>query len=222
MQKTLEQVGISNEQHLITVHYEEEGSHTDYLHYEDEGLYECDDSWNRNNMGEKVNLGKDLQTLTINKEFCWTSACMTREINCGIHSWMFELEEYHGQKGVNGWHLLIGIWKTHKINMKHINYFYATAPNSGYVYVASDGLLCDPQKGAINGQEYGIILNEYDTPYLIEMIVDLNNRTVSYLINHKHYGIAFSDIEQCTYVAAISFMPYLGTQKLKFISYKNR
>ena len=69
---------------------------------------------------------------------------------------------------------------------------------------------------------YGLIVNYRRTTYdddgkrgffgngycksgdIIEMILDLNNMTLSYTVNEEQWGVAFSDIEQTTYRAVVS------------------
>eukprot|EP01084_Bolivina_argentea_P207173 353532_1 len=121
---------------------------------------EGNDLWDPKMMGVRIQTQPDLKTLIVEKGFVWATACMKREVDIGVHSWTFEVEEYHGEKGVNGWNLMIGIWKKYKISKQYIDYFYCTEPGAGYAYVASDGVLTDPLKGAVAGQPYGIAIKE--------------------------------------------------------------
>ena len=52
------------------------------------------------------------------------------------------------------------------------------------------------------------------------MILDLNKYTLSYKCNDKDYGIAFQDIEQTTYRAAVGF--YHQQDSIEFISYSRK
>ena len=84
--------------------------------------------------------------------------------------------------------------------------------DSGYAFISSCGRLSDSSRpgtycvGNVSGYDsevakYGIPCVEGD---IIEMELDLNNLTIKYIINGKDYGIAFNNIENCNYRAAVT------------------
>ena len=55
---------------------------------------------------------------------------------------------------------------------------------------------------------------------VIDMILDLNTYTLSYKCNEQDLGVAFKNIEETTYRAAVGY--FHGKDAIKFISYKSQ
>ena len=71
---------------------------------------------------------------------------------------------------------------------------------TGYGFTLN-GSLTNPEDPNNWGENYGIKCNKGD---IIEMNLDMNERTLTYKINDDDYGVAFHIDGYCKYCAAIS------------------
>jgi hypothetical protein len=132
--------------------------------------------------------------------FC--SAYCKNIVSSGIHTWQFEIDN-----GVIGWWYFIGIWKVFSGKMQLKAYFNAFEKNNSYAFSLGKARCVDPNvpnkedwKGDDQGHKYGCVCKTGD---IISMCLDFQHRTLSFVINDTDYGVAFSEIEQTSYRAAI-------------------
>ena len=131
------------------------------------------------------------------------SSHCTKIIESGIFKWKFKIDE------CNNGAFILGIWKcknkaitpplatwfTRDVNSSVGNHF-----DAGYGFYSKNSCLTD-EAGQACGKEYAI------TPpngAIIEMILDLNQLTLSYVIDDTDFGKAF-DVEKIKYRAAVFF-----------------
>eukprot|EP01084_Bolivina_argentea_P192989 331184_1 len=116
------------------------------------------------------------------------------------HHWKFQISTKHSTFGWNP----VGICAISKTSS---NKYWGSKPyetyftRSGYAFVPNRGLLVDAGGGG-DGKKYGIVCNAYANPFIIEMILDFDKLTLSYVINGINYGIAFKEIEKVDYTPA--------------------
>ena len=104
-----------------------------------------------------------------------------------------------------GWDWIIGVWKTNKSKKEYElckTYFTPNIRDDGYGWLGSCQRLTGPKTPGcyLNKKNYGKKLENGD---IVEMILDLNKREIHWAINDKHYPIAYQNIEQCEYKAAV-------------------
>lgn len=103
----------------------------------------------------------------------YASAYGFKSFNTGIHIYKFKIKKYNGEK--NNWNIVIGITWDHQAWDRYTQTFF-----HGYGFVGSKAKLIGRWKKDNYGDDYGCIVKSGDT---IEMIVNLNNHTLSYKIN---------------------------------------
>ena len=72
--------------------------------------------------------------------------------------------------------------------------------SKGYLFCGSAKVIAPPRTGVKFGKDYFSKTND-----VIEMILDLNNNTLQYIINGKDQGIAFKNILKNKYRLAVGF-----------------
>ena len=138
------------------------------------------------------------------REFGDGSAYLSKIVNQGVHRWIFRINKVNR----SGSSMTIAIWKTKYIeNIDRCLYDAANGKSYGWMitglYLTSAG-------------RYGI-----DKPKdgdIIEMIIDLNKRTLRYFCNGIDLGDAYQDIDKTTYRAAISM--YNRDDCIELIAYQ--
>eukprot|EP01084_Bolivina_argentea_P124593 220774_1 len=160
-------------------------------------FYDSSDRWNKSLMSDNVIIyNNDCIKLTSHS---LARIYLINTIDTGIYKWTFKLICYHS---VDSQVLNIGI---HKIAIKSSvqKDNWNQIPNSGYLFDFDDGRLMDP----ISIYGYGPDQRRYGKTakigYTIDMILNLDKRTLSYNINGKPYGIAFKKIAKTAYIAVI-------------------
>ena len=125
------------------------------------------------------------------------SAFLKNTISEGIFHWKFKI------KKITSSYMDIGIWKINSGEQKlAINTFFTRDKNSGYAFCVGFGTLVNPDDPNLNPgdlQKYGKICQNGD---IVEMILNLDDLTLKYIINDTDYGVAYN-IEKTSYKAAI-------------------
>ena len=152
-------------------------------------------------------------TIITTTSYSYQTACLSTICNGQYnYYWKFMIEQTIDKVHTDPWNNLFGIWKINKqiTNINELTDACFTDENgSGYAFISSVAKLTDASVEGdycINGETDGE-LTKYAQPCvagdIIEMYLDLKQLTLSYKINGKDYGIAFKDIEQTEYRAAI-------------------
>ena len=165
--------------------------------------YAVSDEWDSEFHGPGYRIQGDL---LIKTSAGYQSAFLQRKVSAkGIYRWGFKVEQFTNK--YQGWDWIIGVWKTNKKRSEMdatSSYFTPQhGDKDGYGWLASCQKLGDPDAGGCylkSVETYGEVVNTGD---VIEMVLDLNQRQIHWAVNGVHFPIAFSDIEQCEYRAAV-------------------
>eukprot|EP01084_Bolivina_argentea_P066711 121626_1 len=130
---------------------------------------------------------------------CYASAYLKNVVEKGIHHWTFEICKitHSGQSTMS-----IGIWKVQQENPA-LNTFFTEGNNKGYAFCPEKAQLIDTTNGGVNSGSsktaYGQVCK---SGAIVEMTLDFNELSLSYVINGKNYGKAYNII-QAKYRAAV-------------------
>ena len=154
------------------------------------------DKWDPQCISNGMILSNLDRTITKTSGSFESSYC-AKIIESGIFKWKFKIEHRYGP-------IIVGIWKDKDDSSSPPLNTLFTKKNfgcGGYGFCSWTGafLIEEDSKGGIMGKTYGVILNK---GAIIEMILDLEQLTLSYIIDGKDYGKAF-DVEKCKYRAAV-------------------
>lgn len=127
------------------------------------------------------------------------SAFLCHVVDRGQYTWRFEWLKLNYALY---WSSTLGIWKCAKGFTPSLDNIFTIGSQVGYGFAANAGTLVSPVtgKGADGGVKYGRRCSDRD---VVEMVIDLDRLQLSYLINGKDYGKAYS-IEKTAYRAAIN------------------
>ena len=138
---------------------------------------------------------------------CYHTAFFTKIAKTATHEWKFRLNKFDSA----GFTTIIGIWKT-TFPMKY-DAKLSISPQFYGFYVNNKVLTATDED----------IRREYGDRYckqgdVIEMILNLNKLQLSYKVNGEDYGIAFNNISDTTYRAALC-LHYSG-DSVELLSYQ--
>lgn len=157
------------------------------------------ESFDKENVDEYCSLSGDDKIVTkIKKDlFASNSTFLTNIVESGVHKWTFKLVQ------VNRLALVIGVWKGKELDQdKRTSLILdGCSKNYAYGYMVTHKLL-------IPGENNNRILDWTDykckSGDILEMFLDLYKRELSYSVNDIPLGIAYQDIEQTCYRAAVT------------------
>lgn len=138
----------------------------------------------------------------------YSNAYLKAVVNTGIHKWKFELITITAADS------MIGIWKT-KYDKNLTHGLHGGAAKGKYYGWWSD-FQCTTA-GDNKSKPYSD--RRVQSGDIVDMILDFNKSELSYNLNDKPQGIAFTNIEQCDYVVCISL--YARTNEIKLLSYNS-
>ncbi len=127
-----------------------------------------------------------------------------KKVSKGKHKWEFKYD-----KVTPGQWNLIGIAKTSK-TLPTEKAFMGYSEGNGYAFAGPQQTTAEPR-----WKSYGTKCKSGD---IVEMILDLDKRTLSYIINGKDYGIAEDQIEKTEYRAGVTL--YKNDDKITLLSYQ--
>ena len=155
--------------------------------------------------------------VSINDNFVTASAYLSVVVDSGIHKWKFKiLAKPYG---------MIGIYKVKNINDKPLTNIAFTHNGAGYGYCITDKTLSNPITGSTAGRNSGYGPG-YTSGYgpdiiksgqIIQMILNLNDLSLQFIINGMKYPKAF-DIERCKYRAAV--YGYCANTKFQIVDFE--
>ena len=156
------------------------------------------DEWDENQISEAMKLSE--RTITKNTTMWELAVCSycKRIVDYGKLCWRFKIEQCAADDMFKfPGDLMIGIWKVNDQEPPKTVRF--TRYGDGYGFDPILAKLTN-NKGHIDmDHEYG---EECTNGTIIEMILDMNELTLSYKIDNKDYGKAF-DVGKCKYRAAV-------------------
>ena len=168
-------------------------------------FYYLNDKWD-----DKCKAGNmkliDENKIQINRSFCCGSALLTNTVSDGLFSWKFKIIELSDE-------INFGIYKlNHDPSFQTSGRFFI--PNNAYTIEATNcsstksltGNLMNPSQGSYSVlKPYG---KKCEVGDIYEMILDCHQWTLSFKVNDTDYGVAFSNIEETKYKAAIFMYSY--------------
>ena len=125
-----------------------------------------------------------------------TSAFLTQEVDSGVHSWKFKVLKCVDNEFTT---MHIGIWDTSKNDGKPPSdcaFNYVNAKRQGYSFATTSG------KKRIDASNYMAWAETCYDGAIVDMKVDFDELSISYMVNGKDYGKAY-DIEAGKYRAAV-------------------
>ena len=151
------------------------------------------DKWDEKYISKTITLKENTVTLSTRPP---SSAYGKRIIESGTFSWKFRIAP-----NTLEWQIMIGIWKV-KDEEPEIDTFFTKEGNKGYAFDPIAAALTNDHGYLGNYSEYAERIENHEIACIVEMILDLDNLTLSYIVNDKDYGKAF-DVEKCGYRAAV-------------------
>ena len=115
----------------------------------------------------------------------------------GMYQWKFKINHIHTDHE----EMCIGIWRVEQDKIPPIDVHFPKGKEQGYAYYLI-GLKTDVHTG-MAGDIYGI--QSPKTGDIVHMILDLDKLTLSFKVNDVDYGVAYDNIKQAKYRAAIWF-----------------
>ena len=170
-------------------------------------FYYIGDAFDPNYCSASYRLSNDNSTVLKTKGD-YTNAFLTKIVSKGIHKWRFKIN-----KMTTG--MIIGVWKAH-ID-KDVN-LYLLYEKSGKYYgwdMFNISRNRTPEEGAGGSINWGVRCFTGD---IVEMKLDLNKLQLSYFTNGKPQGIAFENMEQCSYTVAMYM--YYDQDSIELLSYE--
>ena len=169
---------------------------------------ECFDS---NNCHQQYALSDDKKIAKRKKDCNWGLIYLTKVVSEGIHRWKFKINIGNTLNTT----MTIGVCKIHEpldtTDLLFASQYYGKA----YAWKVESGLLTkgddDEQRQYTNRK-----IQDGD---IVEMKLDLNKWKLEFNCNSVDYGVAFKDIQQTSYRAALSF--YDEDHSIEILEYRN-
>ena len=159
--------------------------------------------------GKKYELSNDDMIIktTVNQE---GSVYLTNIVYSGVHRWSFKLLHVNHY----GASMTFGVWKNNHLPKPERSVYESVNKGKCYGWIGTWKKATEGDTGSEH--IYGDAKCEQgDT---VKMILDLNQYQLSYEVNGKSYGVAFSNIEKVGYRAVVS--AYLRDDSVKLLSYE--
>ena len=160
--------------------------------------------WDTEFMGPNVQFIEKTNSIKHTKPSQSSSSFLKDKFISGVHHWRFRIDKC---KVVTNWTTTIGIWKTKSdIIDKWYPFCAAFTDNyhhewyAGYGYEYNVGCLTYDGNGE---REYGVKVEEGD---IVEMYCDMNKLELRFSVNGTDYGVAFANIEDTEYRAAVNLL----------------
>ena len=161
--------------------------------------FHVNESFDKEKVDEYCTLSGDNKIVTKVKKNLFESNAtfLTNIVESGVHKWTFKLVRVYRLA------LVIGVWKDKKWNKygKNSLILDGSSRHRAYGYMVTHKLL-------IPGEDSNRILewaeHKCKSGDILEMCLDLHRRELSYSVNDMSLGIAYQDIEQTSYRAAVS------------------
>lgn len=164
--------------------------------------YFVDDEFSDYNLGPGYELGDNKKIMKLTT-LQYGSVYLTNIVEYGVHRWKFRILQVNGKH----YYMTIGVSKTKAEidrGTRVDNYF----ADDGYGWIVNyqrttQNRNKDCGDTVFMGRpKYGI--KDCESGDIIEMTLDLNDRTLYYSVNKENWGVAFSDIEMTSYRAVVS------------------
>ena len=173
-------------------------------------IYVANDRFAENQIGDIMGVYQKRLTLTggFFRRQLPNTGFLSNVVDRGRYSWRFRLVQVSLHRY---WTLTIGIWKCRKGVAPPINHIFTIGKHIAYGFAANVGVLVDPETGHDDEElSYGKWCRAGD---VVEMRVDFGRLELSFVINGKDYGKAFT-IEKTAYRAAVNLSQIGDTVEL--------
>ena len=152
------------------------------------------DQWNTEFVGKYLKLKDDNLTVTNTCNIKEGNAFGTIICEKGCYKWKFKINHVDARYPA----ICIGIWRMQKDKTPPTDEYFTKGKEQGYAYYLK-GYKTTIERGDC-GDKYGIKCKNGD---IIQMILDLDKLALSFKVNGVDYGVAFNNIKQAKYKAAI-------------------
>ena len=169
-------------------------------------FYNPMDEWDKKYVGKGDTLkGNSITHNTLSHSSSFGSIIAS---DSGEYHWKFRLQNI-GEQSVY-WSVVIGIWKVKSNDEPPIHTYFTSSGyknneltyKCGYAYNVNMGTLVDNRgENAKHGGPYGVKCKSGD---IVSMTLNFTDLTLKYNVNGKDMGIAFKNIENTKYRAALS------------------
>jgi len=161
------------------------------------------DAWDTRQIGDMMELNENQVTFSGGHGRSaerGNSAFLTNIVDHGVHRWTFKVN----LRFCHWWASTIGIWKCSDQSTPPRNdIFTLIGEGRAYGFNLSEGTLVDPITGKVHipsPVQYG---QRCIGVKVVEMVLDLDQLELKYIINGRDYGKAFS-VEEGAYRAAVN------------------
>ena len=118
---------------------------------------------------------------------------LSKIVQKGVHKWCFQLFKCHRR----GFTITIGVWKTKYAVVTNQALYSSIHKSKCYGYITT---FAEATHGDGMNAQHGEKCKEGD---IVDMILDLERLEIRYSVNDKDLGVAFKEIEQTEYRAAV-------------------
>ena len=130
-------------------------------------------------------------------------------VDHGVHRWSFKTN----LRFCHWWAATIGIWKCSNGPSPPKNDIFTLGEEQGYGFNLSEGTLVNPSTGKAPSTDPIYYGQRCVGVKVIEMVLDLDQLELKYIINGKDYGKAFS-VEKGSYRAAVNLSQIMDSVEL--------
>ena len=154
--------------------------------------YNASDSWNQKQIAKNMKIIRNCVMSTVTTTH--GNAFLTNVIEEDKYMWKFRINTMPSL-------LTIGIWNLQSQYPGTGKYYDMKIKNFTYCFDADLGLVeKNKNNNVYDYRAYGVDCTDGD---IIKMILNMNDLTLSYAINGKNYGVAFTNIDKTSYKAVI-------------------
>lgn len=163
--------------------------------YHQKSVSIINDGWDSKFKGERMAVKGDTVELTTGY---YQSAFLQKEVFSGVHRWKFKIADLKHNNRTHHFGIL-GTKCTGDPTAKffHFSPSYSFCAGQGFTYGPGDG-----EHFSIADRNYAKD-RKCQSDDIVEMICDFHKMTLRFIVNGKDYGIAFRNIQKCTYRAAV-------------------
>ena len=154
------------------------------------------EQFDEDNKSRHYSISEDKMTTTREK-LGGGAVYLTNIAKNGVHEWTFKLRKCN----TLNYYFVIGVWKNQHPVKTNYNLYGREVMKYSYGWVINYNRKTGDEEGTY-WIRYG--LDKCKTDDIVVMILDLNEKTLSYKVNEVSYGVAFENIEDTEYKAVIS------------------
>ena len=139
-------------------------------------------------------MSNDKLTITVSENYQKGNAFGTIICDRGVYEWKFKINTT-GQPPS----MIIGVWRIQDGKSPPTELYFTNGYEQGYGYYLN-GEKLSITTGACTGEQYG---KKCEAGDIVHMSLDLNKMELSYKVNDVDYGVAYDNIKESKYRAAV-------------------